>query len=128
MNHICTFFRAANRFFRNISFCVSQCQIVACIQHSTVSISSSLYQIFFLRCSNNDCRSIKSLHKHCLCNLWSKISKIHTQSITSCLFKIVQCLQHMNLTLHNANWTFINIFLSVFILIRSYQIFSSVYG
>ena len=126
-DHIRTFFCCPDGIFRNICFHIAQLQIVAGIEHTAVRIPSSLDQVassFF--CSGyKHLRSVKMLCKQGLRNLRSEVSKIYHQSIAACFFDILQSLYHMDLTLHDADRTFINILFPVFCLISLHQGFPS---
>ena len=66
--------------------------------------------------------------KKCFGNLRSEVSKIYTKCITSCFFDIFQSLNHMDFTLYDTDWTFVDIFCIIFFSISFYKSFSSVYG
>ena len=130
MDHVCTVFCITNRVLRNVCFYITKLQVVACIQHTTVSISTSLAKVilrFFSSC-NKHFRSIEMFGKKCLRNLRSEVSKIYTKCITSCIFDIFQSLNHMDFTFYDTDWTFVDIFCIIFFCISFYKSFSSVYG
>ena len=130
MDHVCTIFCITNRVLRNVCFYITKLQVVACIQHTTVSIPTSLAKVIlcFFCCSDEHFRSIEMFCKKCLGDFRSEVSKIYTKCITSCFFDIFQSLNHMNFTLYDTDWTFVDVFCIIFFSISFYKSFSSVYG
>ena len=130
MDHICTVLCITYRILRNICFYVTKLQVVACVQHTAVSISTSLAKIIlcFLCCCDEHLRSFEMFCKKCLGNLRSEVSKIYAKCITSCFFDIFKSLDHMDLTLYDTDRTLIDIFCIVFLCVSIYKSFSSVYG
>ena len=108
---------------RNISFYVAKLQIVACVQHTAVSISTSLAKIIlcFLCCCDEHLRSLEMFCKKCLRNLRSEVSKIYTECVTACFFDILQSLDHMDLTLYDTDRTFVDILCIVFLCVSFYK-------
>ena len=115
MDHICTFFCCSYRIFRNICFDISQFQVVACIEHSAVCISTSLNQDC-LRVSSAAATNIFGPSK-CFASNVSEISgpkfpRYTTECVTSCFLDIFQSLYHVDLALYDTDRTFIDILLS----------------
>ena len=130
MDHIRTVLCITYRIFRNIGFYITKLQVIACIQHTAVSISTSLAEIIlcFLSCCDKHLRSLKMLCKKGLRNLRSEVSKIYTECVTACFFDILQSLDHMDLTLYDTDRTFVDILCIVFLCVSVYKSFSPVYG
>ena len=130
MDHVSTFLCCSYRILRNVSFYSSEFQVITCIKHSTVSISTSLCQIILcLLCScDKHLRSVKMFCKQCLRNLRSEVSKINNQCVTSCFLYIFQGLHHVDLTLYDTDRTFIDSSFTIFFCVGIDQCFSSVHG
>ena len=130
MDHICAFISGTHRVLRNIRLDIAQSQVIACVQHTAISISASLYQVVFalLCCGNKHFRTIKMLCQQCLRYLRSKIPQVYDQRVASGFPDILQCLDHMDLALHDADRTLIDIPCIVLFAVRVHQCFSAVHG
>ena len=107
-HHLSDFFRCSYRIFRDICFQIAKLQVVACIQHTAICISTSLYQIVSMLfcCRNHHTRSVKIFYQQSLCGLRTEVPKIDNQSITSCFLHLFQGFLHIQLTLYYG-WTFV---------------------
>ncbi len=61
-------------------------------------------------------------------NFRPEVPKVNTKSVASCLFDVLQRLYHVNLTLHDADRTFVDVLLAVFGLVGLHQSLSPVNG
>ena len=129
MNHIRAVLCVSNRIFRNVSFYVAKLQVIACVQHTAICVSTSLTEIILclLCCCDKHFRSVEMLCKKCLGDLRTKVSKVYTKSVAACFFDVFKSLNHMNLALYNTDWTFINILCVIFLCVGLNKSFSSVY-
>ena len=129
MNHICTVFGITNRIFRDIGFYITKLQVIACIQHTAVSISTSLAKVILclLCCCDKHFWSVEMFCKKCFGNFRSKVSKVNTKCIAACFFDVLKSLYHMNFAFYDTDWTFVDILCIIFVCISLYKSFSSVY-
>ena len=130
MDAVRTFGCRSHRVLGNISLHIAQFQIVACVQHTAVGIPAAAHQIILalLRSRNIHGRSFKMLCQKCLGNLGSEISKINAERIAAVGPDVFQGLHHVNLTLHDADRTFVDVLLAVFGLVGLHQSLSPVNG
>ena len=107
-DHLSYFFRCSYRIFRDVCFQVTKLQVIACIQHTAVGVSTSLYQIIsvFFCCCNYHTRPVKIFYQQSLCSLRTEVSKIDNQGITSCFLYLFQRFLHIQLALYYS-WTFV---------------------
>ena len=113
-DHLCDVISCSNRIFRNISFQMTHFQVVGAVQHTAVSIATSVDHIAItLCCGYIHAWSVKSLSDQSLWSLWSEVSKENNKCITLSFVYILECLLHVFLIL-NSYWTFIKLtFVSV---------------
>ncbi len=129
MDHIRTVLCVAYRIFRDISLHVAQLQVVACIQHTAVSIAAALDQIVLrlLGSCYEHLRAVEMLRQQCLGNLRTEVAQIYAECVTSVVFNVLQSVHHINLALDDADRTLIDVGRIIFCLICFYQGFSSVH-
>ena len=103
---------------------VAQFQVVACVQHSAVSVSTSAYQVVagFLSGSYDHARSVEVFYQQSFCGLRSEVSKVNNQSVASCFVYFSQSFHHIFFALYYGR-TFVD-----FSVVCSYDSFSSVLG
>ena len=131
MNHICTFLSSSNRILWDISLNIAEFKVVACIEHTTVSITTvvdktSVKSVFF-RGSNEHLRSVKVLGKKCLRNFRTEVSKVNNKSVASGFLDILKSLYHMYFAFYDTYRTFVNILSIIFVCVSLYKILSSCY-
>ena len=122
MNHISTSFCCSYRILRDVSFCVSQFQVIAGIQHTAVSISAAIHQAVagFLSSGTEHYRAVKVFCQKCFGNFRTEVSKVYTKRITAGFFDILQSLNHLNFAFYDTDWTLINVICAIFLCVSFY--------
>ena len=119
MNHLCTLGCVADRLLRNISTSLAQTQGLAGIQHTAVSIATTVDQIVLsLLCSGTEHGgTLEPVSYHGLRYLGTEVAKVYTESVTSGLLYIGKSLLSVNLALNDADGALVDTILAKFFFI-----------
>ena len=111
VDHVSAILSVADRILRDISLYISEMEIVACVEHSTVSISSAVLKIslaLFSSCAEH-LGSFEVLSKKSLGDFGTEVSEIYTKSFTSGLLYILKSIDHIDLALNDTDRTLIDV-------------------
>ena len=85
MNPVCAFCCGTHGILRDVSLHIAQLQVIACVQHTAVSIAASAHQVVLALLGRRYVhgRTVEMLCQQSLGNLRSEVSKIYTQRVTA---------------------------------------------
>ena len=128
VDHVSAIFSVTDRILRDISLYASEMEIVACIEHSAVCISSAILKVslaLFSSCTEH-LGAIEMLSEKSLRNLRTEVSKIYTKSFTSGLLDILKSVDHVDLTLNDTDGTLIDVSCIILLGISLYESLAAV--
>ena len=100
-DHIRAFLRRSYRIFRNIGLQISQFQVVACVQHAAVGVSSAAHQVVsgLLRRGNHHGGAVKLLNQQGFGRFRSEVSKVNHDRVAARSLHIREGLPHIDFIL-----------------------------
>ena len=130
VDHVRTLCGSSYRILRNVRFHATQLQIVAGVEHAAVRITAAgrKHAGVFLGSGTEHLRTVKVLCQQRFGNFRTEVPQIDAQGIAAGFFQVVQSLYHVDLTLHDTDWTFVNIFCVVLLGIGIDQSLAAVHG
>ena len=121
MDHLCTLASVANGLLRNVSASLAQRESLAGVQHTAVSIATTVDQILLrLLCSSAEHRrTLEPVGNHSLRDLRTEVAQINAEGVTSSLLHILESLLSVDLTLNDGDGALVDTILTKLLFILS---------
>ena len=121
MDHLSTLGSVANGLLRDVSASLAQAQSLAGVQHTAVSVATTVDQVLLslLSSSTEHSGSLEPVGQHGLRNLRTEVAQVYAEGVTACLCDILQCLLGVDLTLNDTDRTLVDAFLTKLLLLLS---------
>ena len=103
-DHISDFLSGADRILRNMSADLAHTEVVRAVEHTAVSVATSINQVFagFLSGSSVHDRAVKTLCNQGFRGFRAEVAEEYAQSITSGFLNLIDCLQHIQFILNSS--------------------------
>ena len=110
MNHLSALSSVANGLLRDVSASLAQRQSLASVQHTAVSVTTTVDQVILslLSSSAEHGGTLEPVGDHGLRNLGTEVAQVNAERITSGLLDILKSLLSVNLTLNDTDRTLID--------------------
>ena len=112
--------RVAHGIFRNVRLHAAQLEIVACVEHAAERVAAVADKTVasFLSSSAEHDGTVEILSEHRLRDLRTEVAEVDAEGVAFVLFEVFDRFQHLDLALHDADGTFIDVRSPVLCLVR----------
>jgi len=130
MDHISYFGSCAYGIFGDISLDAPELEVVACVEHSAVSIASVVNEsvaAVILSSRNEHCRAVEVFSEERFGSFGTEVAEIYDDSVAACSLYICESLSHIQFVFDNYG-TFVKSICTVLFCIRLNDSFPAVLG